>query len=503
MEINNTTPKQGVSRLIFFPIFSGVLMAQGIAALFVYLSNQRILDAAETIEKMGYFPIPSGQALASLKDLGSAMGGGLFFTLSIGIGLTLLTWAGCRMWLLLFKRDNRVLICYGTIWMGLIIWINLDGWVLFPSLFFLLVPVVTAWSTLSCRGNVQRESNKTWFFPLVTLIFLTAMWATQFNSHLFTTIRDHILLSNPAGRSINDFYYRYTLYAAESFKSFNQKTLRTCILEGFDDEGRRRRLAKRLLVRDVLAIPDIDHPDIRLTSTNTALLLISDRGETIETTFEEMLSDTNDWLSKFSHATDHHLKFRRMTLYGLLIGFPILLFVVCYGLICAALGLVLTQNKVVIAGSALCLIIGVLLFLPMLRARPVDVAKDGMANALASDQWPQRVAALRLSDSANIEIGLYPAYQKLVNSPLVVERYWLARALAKSRMPVTYGHLLSLLQDPHPNVVCQALYALGERRQRAAIGPIIQKLKNLDHWYAQWYGYKALRRLGWHQDLSK
>jgi hypothetical protein len=273
-------------------------------------------------------------------------------------------------------------------------------------------------------------------------------------------------------------------------------------LEGFDDEGRRSRLAKRLLVRDVLAIPDIGTPDLRLISSNAALLLKSDRDETIETTFEEMLSDTNGWLSKFSKATDRYSKFRRMTLFGLLIGFPILLYVVCYGLICAALGLVVKENKVVITGSVLCLVIGVLLFLPMLRARPVDVTKDAMANALASDQWTQRVAALRLSDADNIEIGRYPAYQKLVDSPLVVERYWLARALAKSRTPLTYRHLLSLLQDPHPNVVCQALYALGERRQRTAIGPILQKLKDLDHWYAQWYGYKALRRLGWHQGLS-
>lgn len=503
MELKTTIPKHGVSRFIFLPILCGMLTAQGVATLFVYLSNQRIFVAAEAIEKMGYFPIPTGQAMASLNGLDSALGGGLFFTLSIGIGLTLLTWGGCRVWYLLFKRDYRVLVCYGMIWTGLIVWINFNGWVLFPTLFCLLVPAVTGWVTISYLESIQPAKAKLWFVPVVALILLTALWSTQFNAHLFTSIRDHILLSNPIGRSVNDFYYRYTLYAAESFKSFNQKTLRTSTMEGFDDESRRGQLAKRLLQRDVLTIPEIDNPDIRLVSSKDKLLLKSDRDKTIETTLEKMFSDTNGWLSKFSRATDRYSKFRRITLFGLLIGFPILLYVICYSLICAALGLVLKENKVVIAGSALCLVIGVLLFLPMLRARPVDVTKDGMANALASDHWTQRVAALRLSDSANIEIGLYPAYQKLVDSPLVVERYWLARALAKSRTPSTYRHLTALLQDPHPNVVCQALYALGERRQRRAIGPIIQKLKDLDHWYAQWYGYKALRRLGWHQGLSK
>jgi hypothetical protein len=503
MELITTTIKQGVSRLIFLPIFSGMLTAQGIATIFVYLSNRRIFETAETIEKMGYLPIPAGQAMASLNNLGSAFGGGLFYTLSIGIGLTLLTWVGCRVWHLLFKRDHRVLLCYGVIWTGLIVWINYNGWVLFPSLFCLLVPAVTGWVTISCLGKKPQAKADFWFVPVIALILLTALWATQFNSHLFISIRDHILLSNPLGRSVNDFYYRYTLYAAESFKSFNQKTLRTCKMEGFDDERRRNQLAKRLLQRDVLSVPEINPPDIRLVSSNDVLLLKSDRGKTIETTFEKLFANTNDWLSTFSRATDRYSKFRRMTLFGLLLGFPVLLYVICYGLLCAALGLVLRENKVVIAGSALCLVIGVLLFLPMLRARPVDITRDTIANALASDQWTQRVAALRLSGSANIEIGLYPEYQKLVDSPLVVERYWLARALAKSRMPLTYRHLLSLLQDPHPNVVCQALFALGERRQRRAIGPIIQKLRDLDHWYAQWYGYKALRRLGWHQGLSK
>lgn len=503
MEHDTTTAERSVIRLIFLPILSGIFTAQGIATLFVYLSNQRIFETSEAIEKIGYFPIPTGQAMASLNSFGSALGGGLFFTLSIGTGLTLITWGGCRAWHLLFKRDYRVLLCFGVIWTGLLVWINFDGWVLFPSLFCLFVPSVTGWVTITSLGNIHRTKPNLWFVPVITLILLTALWATQLNANLFTSIRDHILLSNPLGRSVNDFYYRYTLYAAESFKSFNQKTLRTCKLEGFNDEGRRKQLAKRLLQKDVLAVPAIDTPDIRLVYSKDVLWLKSDRGKTIETTVEKVLADPNGWLLKFSRATDRYSKFRRMTLLGLLMGFPILLFILCYGLLCSALSLVLRGNKVVLAGSALCLIAGVLLFLPMLQARPVDITENAMANAITSDQWTQRVAALRLSDSTNIEIALYPAYEKLVKSPLVVERYWLARALAKSRTPSTYPHLLTLLQDPHPNVVCQALYGLGERGQRRAIGPIKQKLKRLDHWYAQWYGYKALRRLGWYQGLSK
>ena len=101
-----------------------------------------------------------------------------------------------------------------------------------------------------------------------------------------------------------------------------------------------------------------------------------------------------------------------------------------------------------------------------------------------------------------MEITDYPAYQLLLASPLVVERYWLARAMADSRSETTYHQLLQLIQDVHPNVTCQALYALGQRGRREAIEPIKMQMRASDHWYTQWYGYRALRKLGWRQTRS-
>ena len=74
--------------------------------------------------------------------------------------------------------------------------------------------------------------------------------------------------------------------------------------------------------------------------------------------------------------------------------------------------------------------------------------------------------------------------------------------MAKSRAVDTYARLLSMIDDPHPNVICQVFFALGERGRRTAINPIKQRMLELDHWYAQWYGYGALRKLGWRQTRS-
>jgi hypothetical protein len=503
MNVSSRMTQHPTNHRTFKPILLGLLTAQLIATGFVYLSNHHMLSVAETLVKTGYFPIPAGTVMAQLDGLGASLRGGLFFTFSIGTGLALTAWTACQIWNLLFKRHPLVWVCLSVIWTVLLVWINSKGLVLFPTLFTLCVPMVTGWITIRSIGRSRRSAPKWWYVPVVTLLLLTALWTTQLNNHLFVTIRDHILLSNPIGRSVNDFYYRNTLYAAEAFKSFAQKTIRTCKMVGFEQGDRTKLVVKYLAQRDVLVIPEVAEPDLVLTATNENLSLATADGRRIDTRFEDFLSDPNPWLQKFSQASDHYGPFRRITLIGLLLGFPILLYIFIFDLFNTAFGSAFEQDNGRLLASALCLIIGVLLFLPMLNARPKQITRDGLGKALASDQWPRRVAALKFCENNHVDIARYPFYSKILNSTRVVERYWLARALAKSRTASAYSSLLLLLHDAHPNVVCQAFYALGESRRPGAIHAIQRKILDLDHWYAQWYGYRALRKLGWYQRRSK
>ena len=489
--------------LIFAPIVVGMAVAQAIATLFVHLSNNRIHMAADAIGAAGLLPIPTGTVMTTLKSFGAAFWGGLFFTLSIGIGLTLVTWALLRLWDFLFGRRPMVLVVYGVVWVGLLVFINLWGVTLFPTLFCLLVPLATVVATvLGVRSTPQIKSTS-WLIPVATLIVLTALWSTQLNSHLFTTIRDHILLSNPVGRSVNDFYYRYTLYAAEAYKSFEQKTVRTGHMEGITDDRLRRRLQAVLARYDVLVLEEIERPDLILRLAKTDMVLASANGGSVETTISQFMADPRTWLRKYSDATDRMAYFRIMALVGLMTGFPILLFIIVYGLLRTVVGCIAAERGTVWIASVLCLGIGIALFLPMLGARPLQITDEGVNQALTAKQWTHRVAALRHIEARKLDITRYPSYVDLRSSTMVVERYWLARALASSRTAKTYSLLIHLLDDPHPNVVCQAFFALGERRQRRAIEPIREKLSFTDHWYAQWYGYRALRRLGWYQAPSR
>jgi hypothetical protein len=487
---------------LFAPLTAGVAVAQILATIFVYLSNQRILSLVAAIRKTGYFPLPAGPVTVSLKSFSAAFWGGLFFTLSIGAGLSLLTWAGFQLWHLLFRRSKSTLIAYAILWAGLLAGINVNGLVILPSLFCLLVPLSTAYVSFKTAPAFRTAGDFSWMIPLLTLAVLTGLWATQLDRNLFTTIRDHILLSNSTGRRVNDFYYRYTLYAAEAFKSFQQKTLRSCNLEHVADEQSTRDWEERLAHRDVLVLPQISRPDIRLIFLKKGLRLISADGQNFDTTVEEFIANPDRTLLSFSRATDRFAPLRRMTLAGLLLGFPILLFVMVYGSLRAAAELKFKPGQATWAASGICLIMGILLFLPMLNVHPITITPDNIDSALAADKWTQRVAALRYIEEHGLEIAAYPHYRQLVASPLVVERYWLARAMGKSRAYETHKQLLTMIRDPHPNVICQAFYALGQQGRRTAVTAIKQRLVELDHWYAQWYGYGALRKLGWQQTRS-
>jgi HEAT repeat protein len=125
-----------------------------------------------------------------------------------------------------------------------------------------------------------------------------------------------------------------------------------------------------------------------------------------------------------------------------------------------------------------------------------------IAAALATADRPRRLAALRLVHDRKLDIHAYPQYRTLLEKGGIAERYWLARALGVSRSTATFDDLMRLTADPHPNVVCQAYYALGRRGNRRAIPVIARQLEQSQHWYTQWYGYRSLKALGWRQRPS-
>jgi hypothetical protein len=121
---------------------------------------------------------------------------------------------------------------------------------------------------------------------------------------------------------------------------------------------------------------------------------------------------------------------------------------------------------------------------------------------LGSDRWQDRVSALKHLSNDDISTDEFEELPRFIDSPWIAERYWLAKATGNSRSKESGQIALSLLNDPQPNVVCMALYSLGKRGNPTVIPKIIHKINTSDHWYVQWYAYKALKRLGWKQQMA-
>ena len=216
-KLNSLTP--------FFSLMIGLVLSQILATIQVYLSNNALYDRMAAIRDAGYLTVPNAHVMGRLHQLSPAFFGGLFFTFSVGAGVSLFSFASAWIWDRLFYRKPFFLYSLLLLWLGVLAALNFDGFKLFVTLYFLVIPPVV-FVTASKNMSYHNEQNRrpTEIFHLIPIAVLAIFLAWQIDSRMFTDFRDVYLLSNPVGSRINKFYYTYTLYPAEVFKSLSQKT---------------------------------------------------------------------------------------------------------------------------------------------------------------------------------------------------------------------------------------------------------------------------------------
>jgi Ca2+/Na+ antiporter len=439
-----------------------------------------------------------------LQTWGPAFFGGLFFTLSIGVGLSLLSLAAAWIWDRLVLRNKFFLILYLVLWAGSFVLVNYRGFSPLVSLYFLFIPTVVF--TTSLRWIRLQANQAAWLDRMihaVPLLLLAILWTSQMDKNLFLDLRDKLLLSNPIGTKINDFYYDYTLYPAEVFKTMDQKMLKACNLAAIQKKPVAETLEKRLLNHDYLNVGRAERVDLEIEQVENDLVL-KNRGKTIlRTKLQDFLASPGTLLKQFSKITDKHLFFRQFTFFSLLFGFPILLYIFLYTLLRLLIGLFFNYRLSSGIASIVCFLAGTAFLVVVNYGEGKNIEVKDLGEALNADSWQKRVQALKVIEQKKIEISDFPGYQPLLKSPRIPERYWLVRALGVSRRPETYENILTFLDDPHPNVVGMAFYALGQRGDSRAIKGIINRIETSNHWYNQWHAYRALRTLGWKQRKSR
>jgi hypothetical protein len=481
----------------------GLLVAQIIATIQVYLSNRDLYGSLTAIKAAGYLTIPNQRIMPSLQGFAPAFFGGLFFTFSVGAGLSLLSMGAAWLWHRLFSRNRYMLIFFLLFWAGSLVELNHRGFSFGATGYFFAIPPVVFLATL--RWMPPSPGKRWWVsgtLHAIPVVVLALLWTFQIGKNFFVDFRDILLLSNPIGIKINDFYYDYTLYPAEVFKSLDQKLLKTCTLENLKKGPLNGRVEMALLDRDYLAVSRDDAVDLKVVQNNGVLDFNHGGKTSIQTAVADFLSHPATALEEISSKSDRHVFFRQFTFYSLLIGLPLALYLLLHVLIRLLCCFFLDAWTSSIVASVLCLIIGLSILIPFHYMRRTDMKLEDVPQALASESWQKRVAALRIAERKQLEVSDFPPYPRLLKSPHVAERYWLARVLAVSHRPETYRDLLTFLDDPHPNVVSMAFYGLGQRGDRRGVREILTRIQTSDHWYNQWYAYKALRNLGWKQRKS-
>lgn len=486
-------------------ILAGLTAALMVSAIHIFISNAIVFQKAAIVLKTGYLSVPNAQVAQTLKTVQTAFCGAIFFTLSIGAGLGMLSFFCFWIWDRVFSRGRRAGRILLFLWLLLLLIANINGMSPAAVAHILFTPLSVC-GVMHLLMPVKKTplSFKTLSPPIIGFFLLTALWCTQLGSHMFINIRDNLLLTNRFGVAINDFYYQYTLYAAEAFKPLGMKTIKTADLDDISEPFLYSRLEKTLRSRDYLPVKGFSKPDIHIEKDKAdQSLVFKHTGKTVlKIPSGDFIKNPDLYLSRFSAASDTNVLFRRMTFAGLLVGYPMILYLFVFTAAAMVWDLFLPRDRSTWAAAVFCLAAGIALLYPVYKANMYQVRDAVPETDLYAKSPLVRARAIRKIMADKIDIAVFKGYETARHSPFMPERYYLARAMGKSRDNRSYALLTEMLKDKSPNVVCQALWALGQKGRPQGADIIINTIKTADHWYVQWYGYRALRKLGWVQKKS-
>ena len=485
-------------------LFFGLVIAQVIATIQVYLSNIELHRTVSALHEVGYLTVPNLMVMNRLLDFGPAFWGGLFFTCSIGAGMSLAGMAAGWFWSCLCGRNKFVLFIFLSVWGGLLLISNIHGLALYPTLYCALIaPILFLLTAEWATHSTIRTLGRTGWLHIIPIPLLALLWFSQFDADLFVDLRDNLLLTNSLGKKFNQFYYRYTLYPAESFKSLDQKLIRTYRLGDISNPALKQKLTNRLLVNDYLPLPGRLRADVAISLKGNNFVFHNNNDRMLlKQSVQQFLAQPQKAFQKYSEAQDRNGAFRQFTYLSLLIGFPVMIYIFLHFMIYYLTALFLGQKSSALIASLLCLMIGVLVLVYFQSNRSSKIQLKDIDAALNSKTLSVRIAAIKLIRQNKLDIAGYRSYPELLQSSHPQERYWLAVAMAVSRSQKTFNDLLDFLDDKNINVRTMAFQSLGIRHNRQAIEPILEKMRTSPDWYAQFYAYRALRSLGWKQKKS-
>jgi len=481
-------------------IISGLMISQVLFVLYLYLSISEFVIKLTEVKNSGFLIVPGEIILNDAINISTLFYGALFFTISIGALVTVFSLTGFLLLSKAKKRRVPVLMIIFAFWAGFLFKINQQSFQYLLTLILLLISLtVIVWSKRLI--SVEKKSRGQWknLIHLVPLLILGLLFYQNHNKYFLLDARDTLLLSNPVGNVINHFYYKYSLYPAETIKNLDQKTVKSVYFSGIKEGRNKNQLSAELIKNDYFPINSAFIADLIISEIDDDLLFSRSDKVVLKVRRHRIPENLQDWLRQFSQLTDNFSFLRRSIHVSLLVVLPVLLYFIAYWIISALFGFMLSACKSRIVTSVVCLCLGLFLFFTVNKYHWVEIDASNVQAAVVSSQINQRIAALQYLSFQ--KKGFLNPWQFNINlqSESIVERYWLANALNVIESKKIDTIIQQLLNDPHPNVACRALYAAGKTKNRQFIKHILKIAKTSNNWYVQNHAYQALKELGWMQ----
>ncbi len=349
-------------------------------------------------------------------------------------------------------------------------------------------------STLFINGDSFFQIIEISIPILISLTFIGTTLYTYEEKDLFPRISDSFLFSNKLGESINNFYYKYSLHATETFKSSKQKQVKPYWID--PEIKNNSNLKKTLFKYGWLAIDKKLDSALIIEKKHVKQLLFKHKNKIIlETTVEKFLENPDDYLTLYSSKTDSYKFLRLFYSLGVMPGIPILAFFIIYFLL-FFIFLIITdsKNSNIISNTITTLLIVVLLFyLNPEILNPIDY--EAAEKMLFSERSATRVQGMRVISNKKFNIEkLSDVIPELLKGGKT-ERYWLANTLGVSSNKQNIKTLNILVKDESVNVQCAALNALSQIDPTEKPFLLFKKIiKESDNWYIQYHAYKAYQR---------
>ncbi|MCD4743889.1 MAG: HEAT repeat domain-containing protein [Desulfobacteraceae bacterium] len=434
----------------FIITFSIVLILSGFYFFFLtYISNQNLYFTTLLLKEAGHIVGPNTTILSSMLAFKVVLFASFFITFTAGL-----------------------VIAFTIAIIVSIIFITRDS---FFKIVKMLLPIIIS----------------------VTLVVTTFYIYDKKN--VFLKIRDTFLLSNTLGETINNFYYRYTLHAAETLQSPIRKHTKPCWIDPKIKEN--SKLKKILFKYGWLATnKKINNALIIKKNFKSEFDFIYNNKLLFRTSIEKFIDTPEKYLSLYSKKTDSRQFLRLLSSIGLMPGILILIFFFIYSIFFIAFRKSRKANLIASCITPLLLISLFVFLTPEILKKP---NKADTENMLFSTKPRDRIQALRIIYMENYDIENLPHITSELIKGKAVEKYWLANTLGMKNSKENIKTLKILIKDDSMNVRCAAINALSKidssKNSLKLFKQIIKnsnsnKNQNNNQWYVQFYAYNAYKK---------